>query len=1302
MLLLISTSISAQTVTVGKGSYSTSRSANQAGPSRSDGQPAVPKISANFNQAIQTNDFWSSLIFSRSDNGHSNNIFAHPLNFKATTVGLELGHATTPVISSTQYSYDFASHLLVGVDGLSTSQTLTDRYDDWTVTALWESETKSMKSTFGHGLPFAYFTITGGDAVIKTLQSAQLWHNVNEVLGLTVNGVHYGIFAPSGSTWSGSTTFTSSLNGQNYFSIAVLPDSSAATLELFRKHAYAFVTNTQVDWIYDEASAKLTTTFTYETELKDAANGNINETMTALYRHQWLHTNNTLTQYSYASPRGLMKLLQGNAFSTEMTFHGILPTLPDVGDYNRIALLNHIQDVAKERLSGGSTYDNGKAMGRFAQLIPIADQLGAVAEKAYFLAELKNRLEEWLTAGGSQEYVYDSTWDVLTGYPSGFGADREINDHHFHSSYAIFAAATVAQYDKDWAKQENWGGMINLLIRDANNWKRNELELPFLRNFDAYAGHAWAAGHADFANGNNQESSSESINFATAIFLWGEITNQTEIRDLGVFLHTTEAIAIDQYWFDVDNQTFPETFNKNALGMVWSSGGLHNTWFGDRPEFIHGINFLPVNSGSLYLGRHPDYVLENYNAMVADIGSQPRVWKDIFWKYISMSDADLALSLYNADLNYEPFDGETRAHTQHWLFNFKKLGQVNTTVTADIATYAVFVDESNDTSYVAFNSAATERNVTFSDGFTMTVPANELRTHRTVNDTSEITPAPVPTVNPENVISIFSDTYNSISGTDFIVNEGQNTVTTIERLQGNNTLKYTNLDVQTTVLGSPQNVVSRSRLHLDYWTNDATSLQIFLISTNNAEEKAELTIQTNSWQNVDIPLSTFAEKVDLNTISKIKIVGNGTVYIDNIFFSGDHAIPDGPTIAAANPSTNPSKVISIFSDFYTNISGVNLNPYWNQQTITTVESIQENAILKYSGLNYQGTDLGRNLDVSEMQWFQFDYWTDNATNLQMHLISPGPNGKPYDITVVKNAWQRITIPLLFFADEVDLQAVFQLMVSGNGTLYLDNLYFWTDQTAAPEPQIAASNPETDPSDVISIFSDYYESLSGVNVNPFWNQKTVTTIEQIAGNNVLKYKGLDFQGTDIGRNLDLSAMQWFQFDYWTADATNLQMYLVSPGPIEKAYDISVGQNEWQRVKIPLSFFADGVNLQDVFQLKVVGNGTVFLDNLFFGKNGTTTNIETVSNQIPKKLALSQNYPNPFNPSTIIKFSIPETSNVSLTVFNSMGQQVARLIDSRLVPGEYTATWNAATAPSGLYFYQLRFGDRILSKQMLLIK
>ena len=701
---------------------------------------ANPKVSSSFSKPVQTNDFWSSLIFPFSGSNYSSNLFPHPLYVKATAQGLEMGYTTSVDFPASDYLFPYSKQLTVGVQSMNASRTTTDDYGDWTATALWEDGSKKMKATFGHCLPFVYYEINGGNANIITSANPTIWFQKDEVLGITVDGKHYGIFAPIGSTWSGISTFISSLNEKNYLSVALLPDNRVETLELFRKHAYSFVTNSEVSWVYDEPTAKLTTTFTYTTEQKETGEDLLEETLTALYRHQWLYTKATATNYTYTSARGTMKLMEGNEFSTEIIFNGIVPSLPDVGDYNREILKSMVVDVANETLPVGPTYENGKLMSRYANVISIADQLGAFAERDKLLIELKKRLEDWLTAGGSQQYYYNEKWNVLTGYPSGYGADDQINDHHFHASYAVHSAATVAQYDPDWAKPENWGGMINLLIKDSNNWDRTDNQFPFLRNHDSYAGHSWAAGHGDFADGNNQESSSESMNFASAVFLWGANTHQKEVRDLGIFLHTNETTAIEQYWFDVNNQVFPSNYNFIALGMVWGRKGVHSTWFGNAPEFIHGINLLPVTSGSLYLGRHPEYVKANYAEVVKEVNGQPTLWKDIFWEYLALSDPNQALSLYYADVNYTPFDGESRAHTLHWLGNLKKLGHLDTTITATIPTYSVFRDANDALTYVVYNPNSEELVAKFSDGYELSIPARKMKSESTsqVNDESPI------------------------------------------------------------------------------------------------------------------------------------------------------------------------------------------------------------------------------------------------------------------------------------------------------------------------------------------------------------------------------------------------------------------------------------------------------------------------------------------------------------------------------------------------------------------------------------
>jgi len=89
-------------------------------------------------------------------------------------------------------------------------------------------------------------------------------------------------------------------------------------------------------------------------------------------------------------------------------------------------------------------------------------------------------------------------------------------------------------------------------------------------------------------------------------------------------------------------------------------------------------------------------------------------------------------------------------------------------------------------------------------------------------------------------------------------------------------------------------------------------------------------------------------------------------------------------------------------------------------------------------------------------------------------------------------------------------------------------------------------------------------------------------------------------------------------------------------------------------------------------------------------------------LPGKFELQQNYPNPFNPSTQINFSIPQAGNVSLKVYNILGQEVATLMDGVKSAQTYNVTFDASKLSSGVYFYTLKFGEQSISKKMLLLK
>lgn len=108
------------------------------------------------------------------------------------------------------------------------------------------------------------------------------------------------------------------------------------------------------------------------------------------------------------------------------------------------------------------------------------------------------------------------------------------------------------------------------------------------------------------------------------------------------------------------------------------------------------------------------------------------------------------------------------------------------------------------------------------------------------------------------------------------------------------------------------------------------------------------------------------------------------------------------------------------------------------------------------------------------------------------------------------------------------------------------------------------------------------------------------------------------------------------------------------------------------------------------------------NNHFGDLSTLPGIEKIENLIPASYTLDQNYPNPFNPSTKIRYGIPELTNVKLTVYNLLGEEIETLVNGEQRAGVYEATFDAAELPSGIYVYTLQTDKYKFSKKMMLLK
>lgn len=119
----------------------------------------------------------------------------------------------------------------------------------------------------------------------------------------------------------------------------------------------------------------------------------------------------------------------------------------------------------------------------------------------------------------------------------------------------------------------------------------------------------------------------------------------------------------------------------------------------------------------------------------------------------------------------------------------------------------------------------------------------------------------------------------------------------------------------------------------------------------------------------------------------------------------------------------------------------------------------------------------------------------------------------------------------------------------------------------------------------------------------------------------------------------------------------------------------------------------------------GTTTNFADwsesSTFTTPRNTSILDEAITN-LPTEFALAQNYPNPFNPTTQISFDLPESSFVTLGVYNINGQEVATLVNKALSAGSYSFTFNAANLPSGLYLYRLEAGNKQFTNKMMLLK
>jgi hypothetical protein len=129
----------------------------------------------------------------------------------------------------------------------------------------------------------------------------------------------------------------------------------------------------------------------------------------------------------------------------------------------------------------------------------------------------------------------------------------------------------------------------------------------------------------------------------------------------------------------------------------------------------------------------------------------------------------------------------------------------------------------------------------------------------------------------------------------------------------------------------------------------------------------------------------------------------------------------------------------------------------------------------------------------------------------------------------------------------------------------------------------------------------------------------------------------------------------------------------------------------------------VGTKDIrFELLFSSNATQYWRDTLTIRVVDPTGIVQAEKEIPTAFALGQNYPNPFNPSTTIRYGLPSRAHVTLTVFNTLGQQISVLQNGEQDAGFYQVQLDGDGLSSGVYFYRLKAGDFVETKRFLLLR
>ncbi|KAL8251144.1 hypothetical protein R6Q59_034837 [Mikania micrantha] len=343
------------------------------------------------------------------------------------------------------------------------------------------------------------------------------------------------------------------------------------------------------------------------------------------------------------------------------------------------ALVKDVDDLDSTSISTTASYLYGKLVARAARLALIAEEIGHVDAMPKVQKYLKDTIEPWLdgTFDGNG-FLYDKLWGGIitkqgsqdSGADFGFGI---YNDHHYHIGYFLYAIAVLAKLDPVWGRR--YRPQAYALMADFMTLGRGgNTKYTRLRCFDLWKLHSWAGGLTEFADGRNQESTTEAVNAYYSAALMGLAYGDTHLVSTSSLLLAMEIHAARTWWHvREDDVIYSQDFTceNRVVGVLWANKRDSGLWFGpgEWKECRLGIQVLPLLPITEVLFSDVGFVKELVKWASPALGREGvgEGWKGFVYALEGVYEKDVAIEKIRKLSGHD--DGNSLSNLLWWIYS---------------------------------------------------------------------------------------------------------------------------------------------------------------------------------------------------------------------------------------------------------------------------------------------------------------------------------------------------------------------------------------------------------------------------------------------------------------------------------------------------------------------------------------------------------------------------------------------------------------------------------------------------------